>query len=68
MPFPLAGNGVRWSPPKITKAHKKEHLSAHGLEAGLAFERSHTILRLREGVHTPSNGVNTGSVHTENVV
>eukprot|EP00966_Prymnesium_polylepis_P306763 7088978-Prymnesium_polylepis.1 len=28
---------------------------------GLAFERSHTILGLREGVHTPSGGVNTGS-------
>jgi hypothetical protein len=35
---------------------------------GLAFERSHTILGLREGVHTPSGGVNTGSVNTENVV
>ena len=27
-----------------------------------------TILGLREGVHTPSGGVNTGSVNTENVV
>ena len=37
-------------------------------QPGCAFERSHTILGLREGVHTPSGGVNTGSVHTENVV
>eukprot|EP00966_Prymnesium_polylepis_P158635 3666873-Prymnesium_polylepis.1 len=35
---------------------------------GLAFERSHTILGLREGVQTPSGGVDTGRVHTENVV
>ena len=36
--------------------------------AGLAFERSHTILGLRGGVHTPSGGVNTAGVHTGNVV
>ena len=35
---------------------------------GLAFERSHTILGLRGGVHTPSGGVNTAGVHTGNVV
>eukprot|EP00966_Prymnesium_polylepis_P041529 964002-Prymnesium_polylepis.1 len=47
------------------------HIDQVGVEhakPGLAFERSHTILGLRAGVHTPSGGVNTGSVHTENVV
>jgi hypothetical protein len=39
-----------------------------GLRAGLGFERSHTILGLRGGVHTPSGGVNTAGVHTGNVV
>ena len=38
------------------------------LESGLAFERSHTILGLRGGVHTPSGGVSTAGVHTGNVV
>eukprot|EP00966_Prymnesium_polylepis_P250346 5788633-Prymnesium_polylepis.1 len=35
---------------------------------GLAFERPHTVIGLREGVHTPFGGANTGSVHIENVV
>ena len=38
------------------------------LESGLAFERSHTILGLRGGVHTPSGGVNTAGVHTRKVM
>ena len=37
---------------------------ARGRACDVAFERSHTILGLRGGVHTPSGGVNTAGVHT----
>jgi hypothetical protein len=51
-----------------SESNGSDSLGPYGLPAGLAFERSHTILGLRGGVHTPSGGVNTAGVHTGSVV
>jgi hypothetical protein len=59
------------APPGVTPPQNRGYKYLINLEVsptGLAFERSHTILGLRGGVHTPSGGVNTAGVHTGNVV
>eukprot|EP00966_Prymnesium_polylepis_P212235 4916047-Prymnesium_polylepis.1 len=57
---------LRWSCRVSGLAHGRSPTPQRGCRRtpGLAFERSHTIIGLREGVHTSSGGVNTGSVHT----